>query len=134
MDWQHIVGKWAVAVGAAAMAAWAHLGNLFPLLLALMVLDVVSGLLAAFVKGTLSSKVSWRGMVRKVLTLILVGMSDLIEPALGNGWDVSQLVVIFFIVSEGLSILENAAIAGVPIPPVLRDALARLDKQERKGG
>lgn len=115
----------------AVVDAWTHMGNLFPALLTLMIVDVLTGLAAAFVKQTVSSKISWNGMVRKATTILIVAASDLLEPVLG-GADISQVVVVAFMIAEGLSIIENASLAGVPIPTVLSDALVHQQKQELK--
>ena len=100
-------------------------------LLILMMVDFVSGLLAAFVSKTLSSTVSWAGIGRKALTLLVIAGATLVEP-LVDGVPVSRLVTTFYLVSESLSILENAARAGVPIPQVLKLSLAKT--REAAGG
>lgn len=94
-------------------------------LLIMMLLDVFSGLCAAVVTKSVSSSISWRGMMKKVLTLLVLAMAMVLDP-FANGLPISKLVSICFIVTEGISILENAAVAGVPLPPQLMDLLLKM--------
>lgn len=97
------------------------------LLLVLMVLDVTSGMLAAFVTKTLSSSVSWQGGAKKALTFVIVATAYLAEGFL-EGVPTGKLTTFFFVVTEALSILENATRGGVPIPSVLRITLAKAQQ------
>ena len=119
----------AKTIGAAAVAFWGGLIPLVQLLAILMLLDIASGLLAAYYKRELCSEVSFRGMVKKGMVLLLVTGSGAIEcyagPSIG-GVPLQALVAGFFCMHEGLSIIENAGRAGLPIPDTLRDALAKL--------
>lgn len=126
------VAKYTVQ-GVAALAAglWGELPLMIQVLIGLMAADIVAGLLAAYIAQKVSSRVSFRGMARKGLILIVVGMSALLEPVIGVA--VATAVAGFFVVHESISILENATLAGLPIPHVLKDALTRVpgsgDKQ-----
>jgi len=105
----------------------------FPLvgiLILIMALDVAIGLLAAFITRTVSSTISHRGMVRKVIMLLLVGVGAVLEPYAG-GIPLSKMVAMAFLVTEGISIIENAARAGVPIPKPLYDVLQKLTSNEK---
>lgn len=107
----------------------------FPLvdvLLVLMVIDVIVGFCAAFITKTISSTICSRGMMKKVIIIMLVGMCAAIEPYT-SGIPLSKLAAMAFIVFECTSIVENAARAGVPIPSQITDSLALLkgaDKQK----
>lgn len=94
-------------------------------LLILMVLDVLVGIVVAIGTRTLSSSVSWSGMSKKAIMLLIVGAAAVIEPY-AQGLPLAKLVALFYLVTEGLSILENAALAGVPLPGVLTETLAKL--------
>lgn len=100
----------------------------FPLvdvLLVLMCLDVVVGFCAAFITKSISSTICSRGMMKKVIIIMLVGMCAAIEP-FTSGIPLSKLAAMAFIVFECTSIVENAARAGVPIPSQITDSLALL--------
>lgn len=86
---------------------------------ALAILDVLTGWLVAFITRTVSSRVSWRGVMRKVLTaivLVVVGIVNAIAPAPLDGFPLLVPALIGLIGSETISILENAKRAGVTIP------------------
>jgi toxin secretion/phage lysis holin len=122
--WQWVKSVFAVVV-AAVGALWGGLPLMVHLLIWLMVGDIVTGLIAGFVAKKLSSDVSWRGMSKKAIVLILVAGAEYAGPfvsipQLGAG------VAGFYCLHEALSVLENAVNAGVPIPDFLRDALAKL--------
>lgn len=106
-------------------------------LLVLMGIDYVTGMLAAKVNPNLggwSSKVGFRGICKKVLILSIVALAHFISDLTG-GEAARVLVIWFFIGNEGLSIVENAANSGVPVPKKLRDTLEQLknEKDEKKG-
>lgn len=103
---------------------WAQMETAVQVLVVLIALDIVSGMAAAFVERRASSDASLRGIVKKVLVILLVGAARAVEPVIG--FDASSYVAMFFVAYEALSILENAARAGVPIPERLRSALVAL--------
>jgi toxin secretion/phage lysis holin len=100
-------------------------------LLLLMVIDVISGLATSFITKTVSSAVSWRGMSKKVIMLLVVGLAAVLEP-FAQGIPLAKLVSLFYIATEALSIMENAALAGVPLPSVLTDALVKIKESQRQ--
>ena len=106
-------------------------------LLVLMGMDYVTGLLAAKINPNLkgwSSKRGFKGICKKVLILSIVALAHFISDLTG-GEAARVLVIWFFIGNEGLSIIENAANSGVPVPKKLRDTLEQLkkEKDEKKG-
>lgn len=108
-----------------------HVFEFHPILGALgvlMLVDITSGWLAAGVQGHLNSKTSWAGMLRKTMTVLLIGMAAAVERAQPDV-PLVKLTCMFFLVTEGLSIIENAKRAGVPIPMVLNNALSTLDSK-----
>lgn len=101
-------------------------------LLVLMGMDYVTGMLAAKVNPNLggwSSKVGFRGICKKVLILSIVALAHFISDLTG-GEAARVLVIWFFIGNEGLSIIENAANSGVPVPKKLRDTLEQLKNEK----
>ncbi|NNU85245.1 holin [Geobacillus sp. BMUD] len=102
------------------------------ILLALVVVDYLTGIAASAVEGKLSSQVGFRGIVRKLLIFVLVAASHLVDLAIGwNMHVIRDAIVFFYIANEFISIIENAGRAGVPIPSVLRKAIELL-KDEMK--
>lgn len=105
-------------------AAW----PIYSVLIGAMVLDILTGLAAAFGTKTLSSSVSWKGMMRKLATLMVVALAVLLEPIVPGNLALGTLAAIGFIVSEALSVLENAGRLGVLPPFLLKDALVKLQQ------
>lgn len=106
---------------ATLVALWASIGVAMQILLLLMALDLASGIVAAWLGKRLDSNTGWRGVGRKVLTLGVVTMAAVIEPVARV--PLAEWVAGFYAVIEAISVLENTAVAGVPIPRVLREAL-----------
>ncbi|MGP1470069.1 MAG: phage holin family protein [Schwartzia sp. (in: firmicutes)] len=99
-----------------------------------MVIDYLSGLIAAYInpRMKLDSRKGFRGIAKKVMILLLVSLAHFIDRATGQ--TIIQLAVIwFFLGNEGLSIVENAANAGLPVPKKLKDTLEQLSKEKSLG-
>ena len=112
------------------------LGGLDGMLIALIifvVLDYVTGVMCAISDKKLSSEVGFRGIFRKVLIFILVGVANIVDVhVVGTGSALRGAVVAFYLSNEGLSMLENAAHLGLPIPDKLKEILAQLHGREDK--
>ena len=101
-------------------------------LLIAIVLDYISGIVKAYLTKQLSSQIGLKGIVKKVAVLLIVMMSTIIDRVTGESGAIRTLVIYYFVANEGLSILENLALSGVPIPSVIKNALKAL-KKESKG-
>ena len=103
-------------------------------LIVLVVLDYVSGVMCAVIDKKLSSVVGFRGIFKKVLIFTLVGVGNILDVyIIGSGNVVRTAIVFFYLSNEGLSVLENAAHIGLPIPQKLKDVLEQLhSKSEEK--
>ena len=101
-------------------------------LLAFVVLDYITGIMCAVADKKLSSAVGFKGICRKVLIFALVGVGNILDVhVLGQGSVLRTAVIFFYLSNEGVSLLENAAHLGLPVPAKLKDILAQLHK---KGG
>ena len=96
-----------------------------PILFVLMAFDVLTGFAAAFLTKKLNSSVSWKGATRKTVVILLVGVGVAIDPLTPQIPEAS-VVAMFYIANELLSILENAVLCGVPLPPVLINAMIKV--------
>lgn len=103
-------------------------------LLSFVVIDYITGVMCAIVDKTLSSKVGFKGICRKVLIFLLVGIGNIIDVlVIGSGSIVRTTVIFFYLSNEGLSILENAAYLGLSVPTIIKNVLKQLhDKTENK--
>lgn len=111
---------------------WFRLNPLAHVLLVLMFCDVATGLLCAIQNRALSSSVSGVGMRRKATMLILILVGAVLEEQMHA--EISEVIAGFFCVAEGISVIENAASLGVPIPPVLTRVFAQLAPETPKAG
>ena len=107
-------------------------------LIVFMVVDYITGVMCAIVDKKLSSAVGFKGICRKVLILLLVGIANLLDvQVIGTGSVLRTAVIFFYLSNEGVSLLENAARLGLPIPEKLKTVLAQLhdkanDVEEKK--
>ena len=95
-------------------------------------LDYVSGIIRAFNSKTLSSRIGFTGILKKLGILLLVMLSVLIDRVTGGTGAVRTLVIYYFVANEGLSIIENLGQAGLPIPAVIKRALRSLRDQSNE--
>ncbi len=123
-----------------AMGGWLgyFLGGYDGLLYALvvfMVADYITGVMCAVYDRNLSSSVGFKGICRKVLILMLVGIANILDvEVIGTGAVLRTAVIFFYLSNEGVSLLENAAHLGLPIPEKLKEILAQLhDRAEGNG-
>ncbi len=101
-------------------------------LLIAIVLDYVSGLIKAYNTKTLSSRIGFRGLLKKIGLLILVMVAVLVDRVTGNSGAIRTVIIYYFVANEGLSIIENLGEAGIPIPKFLKKSLKALKKENDK--
>jgi len=102
-------------------------------LIAFTVIDYITGVMCAVADKNLSSAVGFKGICRKVLIFTLVGIGNIIDVyVLGEAGVLRTAVIFFYLSNEGVSLLENAAHLGLPIPEKLKDVLEQL--HDRNGG
>lgn len=116
----------------AAVGGWLgyFLGGMDGLLTALLIfmaVDYVTGLMCAVADKKLSSSVGFKGICKKVLIITLVGVAHIVDlHVVGTGNALRGAVVCFYLSNEGVSLLENAAHLGLPIPEKMKSILAQL--------
>lgn len=102
-------------------------------LVCFMVLDYFTGVLRAWTNKEISSDVGLKGIARKTVILIVLIVAVLLDRLLNTGtWVFRTLICYFYIANEGISLLENCAGLGLPIPEKLKDALVQLKDGEKK--
>ena len=137
------IAEWLSAAGGAVLAFFTGLPVIIWILIGVMSLDYLTGILCGCMgrspkteTGGLSSKAAFEGLLKKVLILMVVGLAALVDMAISSAASIEMVAVtgaccLWFVASEGLSVLENAAAMGVPIPKALLKALEIVRK---KGG
>ena len=105
-------------------------------LIAFVVIDYIPGVMCAISDKTLSSEVGFKGICRKVLIFLLVGIGNIIDvQVLGSPGVLRTAVIFFYLSNEGVSLLENAAHLGLPVPDAIKTVLEQLhDRSDGKEG
>jgi len=102
-------------------------------LIAFVVIDYITGVMCAVADHSLSSEVGFKGIARKVLIFLLVGIGHILDTqVIGSGSVLRTAVIFFYISNEGVSLVENAAHLGLPIPENLKAVLEQLHDRAEK--
>lgn len=101
-------------------------------LLIAIIIDYISGLIKAFNTKQLSSKIGFKGILKKVGVLLIVMLAVLIDRVTGETGAIRTLVIYYFVANEGLSIIENLGQVGLPIPKAIKNALKALKEQSNE--
>ena len=111
---------------------WGGCDSLLYALITFVVIDYITGVMCAIVSKNLSSAVGFSGLFRKVLIFMLVGIANVIDmQIIGAGSALRVAVIFFYLSNEGISILENAAFLGVPIPDELKRVLKQIKNHDK---
>ena len=105
-------------------------------LIAFVAIDYITGVMCAISDKTLSSEVGFNGICRKVLIFLLVGIGHIVDAqVIGSGGVLRTAVIFFYLSNEGVSLLENAAHLGLPVPDAIKTVLEQLhDRSDGKEG
>ena len=102
-------------------------------IVAFVVVDYVTGVMCAINDKTLSSAVGFKGICRKVLIFMLVGIAQILDVnVIGTGSVLRTAVIFFYISNEGVSLLENATHLGLPVPEKIKDVLQQLHERSEE--
>lgn len=101
-------------------------------LVALIILDYISGVIAAAVEKRLSSEVGAKGIAKKIFMLLIVALANIVDiNVIGDGHVLKTVTVVFYICNECISLIENAGRIGVPVPKKLHDVLEQLRDRDK---
>ena len=120
----------------AAIGGWLgyFLGGCDGLIIALVVfvvVDYLTGILCAIADKSLSSKVGFLGIAKKVVIFMLVGVANILDvDVIGTGSVLRTAVIFFYLSNEGISMLENATHLGLPVPKKLKDVLEQIKEDD----
>lgn len=128
--WEFIKG---IAATVGGYIAW-YLGGFDSLLIALLVfivVDYLTGVILAIIDKKLNSKIGFKGIAKKVMILLFVGLASVLDIYVIQGNSpIREIVIAFYIANEGISIVENSAKIGLPVPQKIIDVLAQLKGKE----
>lgn len=99
----------------------------------LIVIDYCSGVLKAIYQHQLSSSMGYRGILKKIMMLLVIALSYAIQKSFSSNIPIREITISLFIGNESLSILENAAACGLPIPKMLKDLMLQLRDKYQDG-
>lgn len=124
----NIIG--AIKVGLTAFITWigwlvGGYDTMMVTLLLFMCADYISGIMCGITNKELSSEVGFKGIFKKIMILLLVGVTNLLGQATGIE-GLRYIVISFYLANEGISIIENASILGLPVPQKIKDVLEQL--------
>lgn len=127
---QIIIASIAGAVGAVLGFMYGEVTGLFWALIAFMALDYITGVVVAIIEKRLSSEVGFRGLAKKFLILVFVAVGHIADTYILGGTPAAMsAVMLFYMANEGISIIENAAALGLPVPKKLKDIMVQLKKE-----
>ena len=121
-----------------AIGGWLgyFLGGCDGLIIALVVfvaVDYLTGILCAIADKSLSSEVGFKGIAKKVVIFMLVGVANILDvEVIGTGSVLRTAVIFFYLSNEGISLLENATHLGLPVPKKLKDVLEQIHDRSEK--
>ena len=100
-------------------------------LIVFVVMDYLTGVLAAGVRKDLSSEVGFKGIAKKVCIFVLGGIANIVDTqVIHDGAAIRTAVIFFYLANEGISILENSTVIGLPVPQKLREMLQQLTEEK----
>lgn len=124
---QIIIDSIAGAVGAVLGFMYGEVNGLFWALIAFMALDYITGVIVAVIEKRLSSEVGFRGLAKKFLILVFVAVGHIADTYILGGTPAAMsAVMLFYIANEGISIIENAAALGLPVPKKLTSIMEQI--------
>ena len=124
---QIIIDSIAGAVGAVLGFMYGEVNGLFWALIAFMALDYITGVIVAIIEKRLSSEVGFRGLAKKFLILVFVAVGHIADTYILGGTPAAMsAVMLFYIANEGISIIENAAALGLPVPKKITGLMEQI--------
>lgn len=119
-------------IGVALGYLFGEINGLFTALLILAILDYVSGIIKSIIKKNVSSEIGYKGIIKKIGMFVVVALANIVDKVVfNNSLFLRHGILILFISNEGISIIENLACIGVPIPKSIINALEQVKKSSK---
>ncbi len=126
----NIISVAAGLIGGALTALLGGFDAAFRALIIIMALDYLTGVIKAVYTKTLSSEIGYKGLIKKALSLVIVALANAVQQTMGGG-AIREIVIMFYVSNEGISVLENVAAISPDMPERLRDILLQLRSNKR---
>ena len=94
--------------------------------LVIMVLDCLTGVIKAIYTKTMSSEIGFKGLLKKITILIIVALSNVLQQITGDNVAIREIVIMFYVANEGISVLENVAVIYPRMPKAIKDILLQI--------
>ncbi len=120
--------------GGVASYIWGDINGAFIALLVFIIMDYLTGVISAGVRHSLASNVGFIGILRKVIILVVVALGHFLDTVIQTDNTIKNMIILFYIANESLSILENVVNIGLPVPNFLIKLLETMKKENNKGG
>lgn len=95
-------------------------------LLVIMVLDCLTGVIKAIYTKTMSSEIGFKGLLKKITVLIIVALSNVLQQITGDNVAIREIVIMFYVANEGISVLENVVVIYPRMPKAIKDILLQI--------
>jgi toxin secretion/phage lysis holin len=118
--------------GAAASYLFGGWSLLLQILLAFVIIDYITGVIASGIEGKLSSQIGLKGIAKKVFIFVMVAVAHLVDTAIGDAHLFRDATIFFYLANEVISILENTGRVGLPVPEILQQAIEVLKGRSKK--
>lgn len=127
---QFVIDSIAGAFGALIGFLYGEVTGLFWALIAFMAMDYISGVVIAVIDHKLSSEVGFKGLAKKLFILCFVAVGHILDAyVIGDSSVAMTAVILFYIANEGISLLENATLLGLPVPARIKEILQQIKKK-----
>jgi toxin secretion/phage lysis holin len=118
------------AVGAGLSWYLGGIDSSIYVIISFVIADYITGVMCAIVKRELSSEIGFKGIFKKILIFLLIGAANLLDTnVMGGGTLLRTAVIFFYTANEGVSLIENAAVLGLPVPQKLTNILKQLKEK-----
>lgn len=118
-------------LGGLLAALFGSLDTILRALIVIMALDYVTGVIKAVYKKNVSSEIGFGGLLKKVTVLVIVALANVLQSLIGENIAIREIVIMFYIANEGISILENVAAVSTKMPQQLKDILLQLRGEQK---
>lgn len=129
---QGVIATFSIVVGTVCSFCFGDVDVFLTTLVTMLVIDYITGVIAAYMNNELNSRIGFKGIIKKVLRLIVVAAAVQVDRVVDASGYIRNTVILFFIANEGISILENSGKCGVPIPKKFLDVLEQLRDTNNK--
>lgn len=113
-------------VGGFFVAIFGQWDSILWALLVIMVLDCLTGVIKAIYTKTMSSEIGFKGLLKKITILIIVALSNVLQQITGDNVAIREIVIMFYVANDGISVLENVAVIYPQMPKAIKDILLQI--------